>query len=111
VPPGFERYRCYLFSMDIEQAVKNAKAFASRSLGPERTANIRLEEIESSVVDGMPVWLITMSSGMDVQSPATRQVLGFLGAEVDREYKVFAVSKDSGEVLSMKIRLLAAPGL
>jgi len=43
--------------MDIDQAVHNAIAFASKSLGPERTANIRLEEIESSVLDGKPVGL------------------------------------------------------
>jgi hypothetical protein len=33
-----------------------------------------------------------------------------LGADSEREYKVFAVTKDTGEVLYMKIRLLATPG-
>ncbi len=32
-----------------------------------------------------------------------------LGADMAREYKVFAVAKDNGEVLSMKIRLLTTP--
>jgi hypothetical protein len=32
-----------------------------------------------------------------------------LGAAPDREYKVFTVAKDNGEVLAMKIRLLATP--
>jgi hypothetical protein len=93
--------------MEIDHAVQSAKAFASKSLGPERTENIRLEEIESSVVDGKSVWLITLSHGVSV-SPIIRQMLG---ADSDREYKVFTVTKDTGEVLSMKIRLLAAPGV
>lgn len=92
--------------MDIDQAVRNATAFALKSLGLERTANIRLEEIESSVIDGKAVWLITLSHGMNV-SPIMRQMLG---ADSDREYKVFTVTKDTGEVFSMKIRLLATPG-
>lgn len=92
--------------MDINHAVQSAKAFAAESLGAERTANIRLEEIESSVVDGKPVWLITLSHGMSV-SPDIRQLLG---ADLEREYKIFTVTKDTGEVLSMKIRLLATPG-
>jgi hypothetical protein len=93
--------------MEIDQAIQSAMAFAAKSLGPERTANIRLEEVESSVVDGKPVWLITLSGGMDVPSPVVRQLLG---AHAEREYKVFTVTKDTGEVLSMKIRLLATPG-
>jgi hypothetical protein len=32
-----------------------------------------------------------------------------IGADSEREYKVFAVAKDNGDVLSMKIRLLAVP--
>jgi hypothetical protein len=97
--------------MDIDQAVQSAKAFASKSLGAERTANIRLEEIESTVVDGKPVWLITLSSE---HSNTTEKVVlrnfGILGADSEREYKVFTVTKDTGEVLSMKIRLLTTPG-
>lgn len=58
------------------------------------------------MVGGEPVWLITLSHGMSV-SPTIRQLLG---ADADREYKIFTVTKDTGEVLSMKIRLLATPG-
>ena len=61
-PRGADENQCYLLSMDIDQAVQSAKAFASKSLGPERTANIRLEEIESAVVNAKPVWQITLSS-------------------------------------------------
>jgi hypothetical protein len=92
--------------MDIDQAVQTAIAFASKSLGEQRTQNIRLEEIESSMIGGQPVWLITLSHGRNL-SPA---VIQLLGADGDREYKVFTVTKDTGEVLSMKIRLLTTPG-
>lgn len=96
--------------MEIDEAVQRAKAFASKSLGPERTAKIRLEEIESAVVDGKPVWLITLSSQL-LEPVRMVQSWSILGADSEREYKVFTVTKDTGEVLSMKIRLLAAPGV
>jgi hypothetical protein len=100
--------------MEIEHAVQSAKAFASKSLGPERTANIRLEEIESSLIDGRAVWLITLSSESphDPIAPITFGNLSrILGADADREYKIFTVTKDTGEVLTVKIRLLATPGV
>jgi hypothetical protein len=95
--------------MDIKDAVRNAIAFASESLGPERTANIRLEEIESSTVDDRPVWLITLSNASQepLDSIIRRGLMA--GADPEREYKIFTVTKDNGEVLSMKIRLLATP--
>lgn len=88
-------------------AVKNAIAFAAKSLGPERTSNIRLEEIESSMVDGKPVWLITLSGELHSNIPLA---MFALGTDSHREYIVFAVDKNTGDVLSMKIRLLATPG-
>jgi hypothetical protein len=104
---GLEADRCYRFNVDIDQAVRNAIAFAVKSLGPERTAMIRLEEIESSEVDGKPVWLITLSAGTN---PLNAHLNRLIGADFDREYKVYTVTKDTGEVLSMKIRLLATLG-
>jgi hypothetical protein len=50
--------------MDLKEAVRNAIVFAVGTLGQERTGDIRLEEIESSTVEGRPVWLITLSSAM-----------------------------------------------
>ena len=88
----------------IKDAVAKAEALARDSLGPERTADIRLEEIYSSTVDGRPVWLITLSSA-SIPPVLARAV----GVDFEREYKVFTVAKDNGEVLSMKIRLLAVP--
>ena len=97
--------------VDIKNAVASAMDFASNSLGHERTVNIRLEEIESSNLDGNEVWLITLSTALRFSGPfASLGSLGaVLGADTAREYKVFTVAKSDGEVLSMKIRLLAVP--
>jgi hypothetical protein len=92
--------------MEIDEAVRSAITSASKLLRTGRTANIRLEEIESSVVGGNPVWQITLSSKRDVSIRANPMASAILGADPDREYKVFTVAKDTGEVLSMKIRLL-----
>jgi hypothetical protein len=96
--------------MDIKDAVRSAIAFASESLGPERTADIRLEEIESSKVGDRDVWLITLSSAplpKESLAPGAIRNPFALGADSEREYKVFTAAKDNGEILSMKIRLLA----
>ena len=102
--------QCYRRTMPIEikDAAARAIAFARDSLPPERTADIRLEEIYSSTVDDRPVWLITLSSTTKQDGPHSSFRAEALGIDQDREYKVFAVTKDNGEVLSMKIRLLAA---
>lgn len=95
--------------VDIKTAVENAIRFARNSPGPERTLKVRLEEIESTILDGRPVWMITLSS-LSSDQPALDPLqfaAAGLGADTTREYKVFAVAKDDGEVLSMKIRLLA----
>jgi len=36
----------------IKEAVVNASAFAQDTLGPERTSDLRLEEVESGKVNG-----------------------------------------------------------
>lgn len=97
--------------VDLKAAVADAIAFAIDSLGRERTADIRLEEIESSTHDGRQVWLITLSNALVEEGPLAtwRAAAAELGAYTGREYKVFAVDKDTGEVLSMKIRPLALP--
>jgi hypothetical protein len=81
----------------IREATQNAVEFAQASLGPERTENLLLEEIESSIEDGVDVWRITLSMP-DSHRGGLTNMLG------RRDYKTFAVVKSTGEVLSMKIR-------
>jgi hypothetical protein len=84
----------------IKEAVAAAVQFANSVLPPTRTDDIRLEEVEAGDYKGQDVWLITLS--MEGQS-AMQILTGRLG----RDFKQFAVNKDTGEVLSMKIRQLA----
>jgi hypothetical protein len=83
----------------IKEAVAAAVQFATTLLPPTRTSDIRLEEVEAGEHKGQGVWLITLSMG--------GQGLGFLAPSVSRDFKTFAVHKETGEVLSMKIRQLA----
>ena len=99
--------------VDIKEAVEAAMKFASEALGPQRTADLRLEEIESGKENGQQVWLITLSAPEVNTHPLSDFKGGTLGDLIGinarREYKVFAVSKEAGEVLSMKVRLFAVP--
>jgi hypothetical protein len=60
-------------------------------------SQVRLEEVEQSEINGSKAWLITLS----IPKPD----VDFLS--VERQYKVFSVHGETGEVLSMKIREFA----
>jgi hypothetical protein len=87
----------------IQEATKNAIAFAKAILGPERTVDARLEEIESTKVGDEDAWLITLS--MIRQDDVIGNIAPVLSKR--REYKSFTVRKTDGEVTAMKIRELA----
>jgi hypothetical protein len=82
----------------IKDAVFAAVQFAKSVLSQTRTDDIGLEEVEAG--EGQDVWLITLS--MDDQS-----AMSVLTGRMGRDFKTFAVNKETGEVLSMKIRQLA----
>lgn len=92
--------------VSIKEATERAIAFAREALGPERTTGVRLEEVESTNVDGEDVWLITLSMVVSETLFMTSALATALGTE-KREYKNFTVVKGDGEVRSMKIRELA----
>jgi hypothetical protein len=87
--------------ISIKEAAEYAMAFARATLGPERTADVRLEEIESTTV-GDGAWRITLSF-----TPPGAPTLAETFGPRKREYKTFTVRKADGEVTSMKIRELA----
>jgi hypothetical protein len=89
--------------VSIKEATASAIAFAEEALGPERTLGVRLEEVESTSVDGLDAWLITLS--MILPGPST--IVAALSGVGKREYKSFTVLKNNGEVKAMKIRELA----
>jgi hypothetical protein len=87
----------------IKEAVQNAKIFARENLEPERVAGLQLEEVESASTGGEETWLITLS----VIDPEAVPPIFSPSLGPRREYKVFTVLKENGEVTSMKIRELA----
>ena len=98
--------------VDIKTAVANAMEYAEDALGAsQQSLSLRLEEIESSTVRNENVWLITLSSVPwgDAPLASTPEGASLLGADPRRDYKVFAVSKATGEVKSMKMRLFSVP--
>ncbi len=91
--------------VNIKQATANAVTFARESLGESRASGIRLEEIDSETVGGRDHWLITLSM-LDIDAPGNH-FAAITGMHGNREYKVFHVLKDTGEVTSMKVREFA----
>jgi hypothetical protein len=76
-------------------------------LGAERTKSLRLEEVSSAVEQGQDVWLITLSM-IPPERGVSTGLAEALGAPAPRDYKVFTVVKDTGDVIAMRMRLLSA---
>jgi hypothetical protein len=97
--------------VSVKEAVAKAIEFAQSVLDPARLSGLRLEEVDTTRVDGDDIWLITLS--MLIPQAPTEQILGateFLTSrrrEAPRDYKVFTVNSRTGQILSMKIRELA----
>jgi hypothetical protein len=91
----------------VKQAVESAGAFARTILGEERTAGLQLEEVEFGKHFDRDAWKITLSMlrpnpFRDAIAPA---ILPSLTSA--RDYKILVVDRETGDVLSMKIRELA----
>lgn len=93
--------------IDVKEAVRLAKEFASSLLDTERISNLGLEAVEKTE-DGQH-WLVTLGFSRPwasaVQKPESPldQVLPFRGPQPDREYKVFKVDAESGDVVAMQV--------
>jgi hypothetical protein len=83
----------------VKEAVASAVEFAHNTLDPP-PGDFRLEEVELGKTGPNDVWLITLSWPVEFTG------LEFLRGR--REYKVFTVRGDTGQVVSMKIRELAS---
>ena len=79
----------------VKDASARAAEFAHTTMDPA-PQDLQLEEVELGKTGRIDAWLITLSM--------LNRRLGSLGP---REYKVFTVRGDTGEVVSMKIRELA----
>ena len=94
--------------VSLKQAVESAMTFATSVLGPERASDLRLEEVETDELNDQPVWQITLSMLAPQDLLRFSASLSAVLSPQPREYKTFAVGRETGEVLSMKIRVLAA---
>jgi hypothetical protein len=92
--------------VSVKIAAQKAMDFAQDALGAERTAGLRLEEVESTTVDSKDAWLITLSM-LSADGPFGNAAISEVFGKGKREYKTFTVLKRDGEVKAMKIRELA----
>ena len=86
--------------IDAKQAILIAKARAAELLDQ---ASSNVEEIERQVYDGHDAWSITLSFPPLVALPGHLAELAEL-----RRYKRFLIDVETGELLAMKIREVAA---
>ena len=89
----------------VKEAIDRAGTFAVGVLGKDRAVGLQLEEVELGTHMGKETWQITLS----MLRPNPFATLGVpAGASFGaRDYKIFAVDRETGDVLSMKIRELA----
>jgi hypothetical protein len=93
----------------IKEAVANAMEFAKGTLEPSRTRDLRLEEFKWEFRTEGEVFLVTLSMArprMLEEEAINPMSLGSL-AIGPRDYKVFTVRCDTGEVVAMEIRELS----
>ena len=95
----------------VKEATAKAIEFAEAVLPGLLREAVALEEVDTSTKGPQSVWLITLSMPLQDKSALrhlglTNDITTVLGYG-PRQYKTFAVSRKTGEVLSMKIRELA----
>jgi hypothetical protein len=90
--------------IDVKRAVELAKALATDILGPTK---FRLEEVERDSYKDREVWSITLSYPPEPDQITPFQRLGNLGT-LPLKYKRMLIDTETGELVAMKIRELAA---
>ncbi|HEY0514857.1 MAG TPA: hypothetical protein VGH73_23385 [Thermoanaerobaculia bacterium] len=93
--------------IDIKEAVRRAKDFAVMLFAPEKISGLGLEAVERSE-DGR-YWLVTLGFTRPHLQPKRtssyspiEQILPRPEPQIAREYKVFRVDAQSGEVVAVK---------
>ncbi len=94
----------------VKQAAESAAAFATSTLGEGRTAGMQLEEAELGKFLDRDAWQITLSmlrpNSLGVNNALSNAISG-TSMFAPRDYKTFLVDRETGEILSMRIRELA----
>ncbi len=88
--------------IDVKTAVEKALTFLVDMYQNEGIQDARLEEVERSE-DGAS-WHVTLSFLRKSQRTLAPSLQEALGLRCERDYKVFTVGVEDGEVRSMKIR-------
>jgi hypothetical protein len=92
--------------MDVKNAVSVAKVWLEQTLSDEGPFNIGLDEVEFDEMSKS--WKITLGFSRpwnSIQPNALTSITGMTGAP-KRSYRVIEVDDSSGEVVSMKRRLV-----
>lgn len=87
--------------IDVKQAVRVAAEYFT-DLIPTKAEGLLLEEVELVERDGRECWSITFSTPLPAVGIAN------LMAGARKDYKVFTVDAETGQVKSMKIRQINA---
>ena len=87
--------------IDVKQAVQIAKEKAAELLGSDAPS---LEEIERQSYQGRQVWSITL--GFVRETDTFHKLVGLATERL--EYKRFLIDVESGELVAMKLREVAA---
>jgi hypothetical protein len=88
----------------VKQAVKIAFELLNDLYDAKKFADVMLEEVERSE-DGK-VWLITVSFSRQIPSENIMEAIG--SRKYARSFKLFQISADTGEMVSMKNCVLKA---
>ena len=91
----------------LKEAVAAASTFAEQVLDSPRSQDPRLEEVEEGSLSGQGVWIVTLSFPERPQDLNPAGLFEMPSRIRPRTYKTFSVAKETGDVLSMKIRALA----
>ena len=91
--------------MDVKDAVRTAKAYLADLFEDEQITNVGLEEVVFD--EASSVWKITVgfSRSWDLKGPLS---VAMAGASPDRSYKVLCINSTTGEVESLRDRVLWA---
>ena len=83
----------------IEQAVQAAIVFFGQLYGDKGLSGVLMEEVRS--VEGKK-WTVTLGYNRELFTTTAQELMQ--GTQMVREYKIFTVDKDSGQVESVEMR-------
>ena len=87
--------------IDVKQAVSRAVTEANNLYAGQRLQDIQLEEVE--ITEDGKFWLITLGFYIVAEGTLPEQYITALGRK--REYKVFKIERETGNLISMKMRV------